>query len=228
MYSLSSFQRARPSVRRWKLVFKRHVSNPRSRQMRQHANSSRTGKRTSRISFEAAQASAASCLSSTVRSIQTSTRRPPSGRIKTAHRDDLVPDVLGPNYALMVSDLSARHVLRVTCGGCGHVGTLDPHTLKRRCSDHDRIVNLARRFRCGRSGTRGDVFWQVCAVPSDEMSVIQSIIFVDQRLHKMQNIWVHTYVPSSFSIHLHTCDVRAYVNVCFVAVDRPPDDNMER
>jgi hypothetical protein len=69
-------------------------------------------------------------------------------RPATAPRDELVPEVIGPKYALRIHDLRNWHVLQVTCWKCGHISMVYPSRLRRRWSGYERLMDIERKFRC--------------------------------------------------------------------------------
>ena len=68
---------------------------------------------------------------------------------------------------MRVGDLRDWHVLQVTCWRCGHSGEIYPARLKKRWSDHERLIDLEARLRCVKCRNRDGNSWQVYRLPRD-------------------------------------------------------------
>lgn len=79
--------------------------------------------------------------------------------------DELVPEAIGPKYALRIHDLRNWHVLQVTCWKCGHLSLVYPSRLRQRWSGYERLMDIERKFRCTKCGNRHDNAWQVFRLP---------------------------------------------------------------
>ena len=71
---------------------------------------------------------------------------------------------IGPRYQVRLGDLRQWHLLEVTCLKCRHKGDIQPDILRRRLSDHTRLVDIEGRFACKACGNRYENSWRVMAM----------------------------------------------------------------
>lgn len=75
--------------------------------------------------------------------------------------------VLGPRYALRLSQLRDWHELGIACATCGHRGTVYPHQLRSRFPEYTFLRDIEKRFTCKQCGSRGQCTWEVRHQPRD-------------------------------------------------------------
>jgi rubredoxin len=60
-----------------------------------------------------------------------------------------------PRYAFRLEDLRAFHLVRADCRACGHKAIVPNAALTQGRPGYTRLVDLERRLRCRKCGTRG-------------------------------------------------------------------------
>lgn len=69
--------------------------------------------------------------------------------------------VTGPRFQIRLEDLRDWHAIEVTCFVCSHRGHLHSPWLRQHWSLNTRLVDLERKFVCGRCGNRTANTWQI-------------------------------------------------------------------
>lgn len=72
-----------------------------------------------------------------------------------------MPVVLGPKYAVRLSDLDTDHALQFGCMWCGHVSIMPATFFQARFPAYKRIVDIEHAFRCGKCRNKLENHWQV-------------------------------------------------------------------
>ena len=74
-------------------------------------------------------------------------------------------EVLGPRYAVRLSDLQAWHVLKVVCQDCRRATVLAPETLRAWWPNYTALVDLEPKLRCRKCGNRHGNRFSVLRLP---------------------------------------------------------------
>jgi hypothetical protein len=69
-------------------------------------------------------------------------------------------------FNIRLEDLQPSYRLRTECYGCGHVGFVDPVSLRQRHEPYERLVALESKMKCRKCKSRGKntIGWQVVKV----------------------------------------------------------------
>jgi ribosomal protein S27E len=65
------------------------------------------------------------------------------------------------NGNLRIESYHGQFALRVICKACGHESAILSRDLAKRARGNERIVHLAKRFRCRKCGSRENEIWVV-------------------------------------------------------------------